>query len=136
MGRGCHLNEEIDMGNYLPPGSCDAEIKGLKDSKSELEKAWRNYQSAVHNMQAGGVAAGAGGIGAIGCILAGTGIGAIVCMAAAGATMISGELWTESAGESLINAGDDLDNAINKADDAIKTACKCYDSHMLSVPDD
>lgn len=123
------------MGTWLPPGSCDAELKALKDAKDAMDKAALNYQSAKHNMQAGAITTGAAGVGAIGCLFAATGIGAIICVAAAGGTMVSGVLWTESAGESLINATSDLEDAIKNTEDALKAACKCYDSHAVSVPD-
>ena len=123
------------MGEYLPPGSCDKEFQAMQDGAKALDKAFRNYQSAEHNMQSGEVGTAAAGVGALGCLLL-TGPGAPLCLAAAGLTMIWGELGILSGGEALINAEEDLDDAMDNLHKAAEATCKCLDSHMLSVPDE
>jgi hypothetical protein len=111
-------------------GPCDQEIEAAKKAKKDANTAYLNYQSARHNMQAGGWATGAGAIVAIGCAGFATGVGAVVCLAGAGATMISGELWTESAGEGLINADTAMDDALDAYDAAVDKLCDCAEDNM------
>jgi hypothetical protein len=123
------------VADYLPPGSCTAEYKAVKDAKGDLDKAWRAYQSAEHNMQAGGVSTAGAGVGALACTFATAGVGAVLCLGGAGLAMLGGLLWTESAGEGLINAQEDLEDELDKADAAIDAMCKCISEHMVSIPD-
>jgi hypothetical protein len=123
------------MGDYLPPHSCDSELKGLLDAKRDLDRAWRAYESAESNLEAGEWGTAAGILTIFGCAFAATGIGAVICVAGGGAATIGGAYWTASAGEGLLNPMDDLNDAISEAEKAIAAACKCYDSHVLSEPD-
>lgn len=123
------------MGDYLPPGSCDAQLKALNQASKDLNKAFTGYQSAKHNMQAGGVSTAGAGVGALACTLATAGLGAVLCLGGAGLATIGGILWTESAAEGLGNATDDLESAVDRMDEAIDKLCTCINQHMLSVPD-
>jgi hypothetical protein len=123
------------MGEELTPGACTAEIKALEDSRAALEQAKLAIDSAKHNMEAGGISAGAAGAGALACTLGTAGIGAVACLSGAGLAMIGGLLWTQSGGEGLILAEEQADATVAAAEKAIAAACKCFAEHTVSTPD-
>jgi hypothetical protein len=123
------------MGDYLPPGSCDKEVAAARQAQKDMNKAYNGYRSAKHNMQAGGLSTGAAGLTALGCTLMTAGLGAIICFGGAGLATMGGIKWTESAGEGLINAEDDMDKALGGAEDALDKLCKCIEQHMVCGAD-
>lgn len=123
------------MGEELTPGACTAEMKALKAAQDALNQAKLAIDSARHNMQAGGLSAGAAGAGMVGCTLMTAGVGAGVCLVGTGLGMLGSLLWTQSGGEGLILAEAQADAAIAAAEEALEAACKCFAENTVSVPD-
>src|SRR5215211_1437147 len=93
----------------LPGGACDQELKDLKKAKDDLDLAYRGYLSADWNLNAGAWGTGVAWLTGIGCAAAATGIGGVICVAGAGAGLISGAYWTASAGLGLRTSADGLE---------------------------
>jgi len=124
------------MGTYLPEGACKEEIQAALDAKKALDKAYLDFLGAQANVEAGMWGSGAGVLVIMGCVGASvTGIGAVICFGAGGATAVSGALWTASSVPGLKSTRDALEDAIENAEKAIDSACKCINSHAVCVPD-